>query len=213
MSQTVQKKPETIAPEFNRDVEYAAAALRDFFLLLPGADIPVTKLTITVDGTKHKPAWVPGHATLVLALLYRAVLKQSTSFAIDHDDRQFLWHVFGPELMVNAQQPAAAHAGLERLLTGTTASVQLTLASGWVLPQGPGRGIRKLIEYAWKRHHEHRALRPTDAVPLVREALRQFSRGIKDGSIQIVHTWETAVWPSLYWEDHVWELWRHLKMT
>lgn len=198
-----------IVPQFNGDIEYASGALRDYFLLEPGSDIPVTKVLVTVDGTRHKPKWTPGHFTTVLFLLYCAVLKKSPSFTFDEETKELLVPVFGDKLIEDARHSATPEAILPLIVTGTEVTVQLTLSRGFDLPQGPGRTIRKLIEHAWKIRDR---LNQTSPHPLIREAIRQFHEGVRNGSINVMPDWRNDHWPTEKWQYRIREILRILNI-
>lgn len=198
-----------IVPQFNGDIEYAAAAFRDYFLLMPGANIPVTKVIVTADGQKYKPEWVPGHVTAVLFLLYCASIKGSPSYTFDDSLRELLVPVFGKSLVKATQQPPERGAILGLLANEATVTVQLTLSRGFDLPRGPGRSIRKLIEYA---HAIHDRLDPNDSHPLIREAIRQFHEGVRNGSINVMPDWRNDHWPTEKWQYRVREILRTLNI-
>lgn len=196
-----------IVPMFTGELKHGAAALTDFFLIPTASDVPVTKIIIVADGRKYKFSVELGRHRVALFLLYCAVLRQQPSFVFDFVLRDMLKPYFGDEIVANAGLSDTMHKTLQPIVQGRDVEVSLVLKPGYELPKGPGRTVRRLIEHGWS---EHERFRPDTSVPLVREALKAFWQADRSGKLRIIQTWDSKVWPNLYWQERVWTLTRVL---
>lgn len=191
-----------IVPSFDGKLERSAATLGDFFLISAENQVQVTRVTILVDGEKHKFVVGAGKYKSTLFLLYCAVLKGSTTFSFDADLRTKLAPYFGTGLVDQARLPETGHVTLRHLVIGQSVEVNLVLKPGYELPKGPGRTVRKLIEHAWSRH-DTGTLFQDSPVPLIRQAIEAFRQAEHDGTIRVVHSWDPKIWPSDKWAARV----------
>ncbi len=199
-----------IVPTFNGELAHGAATLCDFFLVPTEDQVPVTKVTILVDGDKHKFAVGNGKYRSTLFLLYCAVLKQSTSFTFDAELKAMLVPYFSAELVDQAKLPETEHVALGHLVIGKSIQVNLVLKPGYELPKNPGRSLRKLIEHGW---NQRKQLGPNSAAPLIRQAVQQFIEGERSGAIRVHNSRRQDVWPDYDWVDNVRSLRRLLAVS
>lgn len=201
-----------VVPTFNGQLEHSAATLCDFFLINTEAkvsELVVKIVMVTKNGKKHKFPVEPGKYKMALFLLYCAVLKQSTSFIFDADLQAMLEPFFSTTTVENSRLAETSHATLQLLVLETDLEVNLVLKPGYELPKGPGRTVHKLIKHGFS---QYRHLNADSPVPLIRQAIVTFRHAVSDGSIRPFPYRDPEIWPSLTWQDRVWDLYNKLGM-
>ncbi|MFA9262758.1 MAG: hypothetical protein ACEQSB_05450 [Undibacterium sp.] len=199
-----------IHPTFNGSLVGSAIELCDFFLIREDSAVPVETFTITVDGERSAFPVEAGRYKTALFLLYCAVLShRGTRYAFAPFYQKYTAGYYGHQILVDAAQPETKHTAVRLLMSRGSVDVELTLRSGYVLPENKGRTLQELIEFGWQIRD---VMQPERPAPLIRAALEGFTEAVSRRQIDIVDSPDPNEWPSLIWMERVQTLSRSLGM-
>ncbi len=186
-------------------LEDNARELCDLFHLGDESKVPVACFTIVSDGHEMVAAVDPGKYKTALLLLYFMDRAGTCEYGLTSEMRDMISVYYGPELIIDAQQPGTKHKALQALL-GYAVHVKLVLQPGYRECLAAGCRLEEIVRHAWERRDN---ITPMAPELFLRLALQRFFTLLETKALQVASS-EVGPWPTPLWADRALALQKQL---